>query len=304
MVDPADIRQGLEVYGDNNQAFGTVERVEGQNVYIGGQSYPLNAFSRFENNRLYLAGNQSSLDLDQGQGELKVPVYEEQLNVGKRQVELGEVELQKTVTQEQVSVPVELRREEVHVQEVDVPDRPVQPGEATFQEGTIRVPVRGEEAVVAKQAVVTGEVVVNKGVVAEKQQISDTVRKEQVTVDKNYTETQQPVVRQESNVAPVEGYYTDTAATTAQAQTGATTYATDSAAGSTGYDQSQIQEGMEVYSADNERLGKVKEVSGGFFLVGRGLFSSDIEASFDSVQTVQDNAIILNLTKAQVEALT
>ncbi len=196
MVNLANIRQGLEVYGDDNRPFGTVERVNGQEVYVNGQAYPLNAFGRFENNRLYLTrGQVGGTTLEQGQGAIKVPVYEEQLYVGKRQVELGEVELQKTVTQEQVNVPVELRREEVNVREVDVPDRPVQPGEAAFQEGTIRVPVRGEEAMVNKQAVVTGEVAIKKEVAAEQQQVADTVRKEQVTVDKSFIEGQRPPVQ-------------------------------------------------------------------------------------------------------------
>jgi len=56
----------------------------------------------------------------------------------------------------------------------------------TFEEGTIRVPVRGEEAVVEKEAVVTGEVVIDRDVKTERQTISDTVRKERVDIDENY----------------------------------------------------------------------------------------------------------------------
>ena len=122
------------------------------------------------------------------EGEIRVPVAEERLNVEKRQAELGEVQLRKTVEQEQVSVPVELQREEVHVERRDVGDRPVQAGDQVFQEGTIRVPVRGEEAVVSKEAVVTGEVVVEKERTTERQQIADTVRRERVEVDENYNQ--------------------------------------------------------------------------------------------------------------------
>jgi uncharacterized protein (TIGR02271 family) len=117
--------------------------------------------------------------------EMVVPVAEEHLYVTKRQAEVGAVEVRKTVETEQVSVPVELRREEVRVQEVDVADRPLQAGEDAFQGGTIRVPVRGEEAVVQKEAVITGEVVIDKGQTTERQQVSDTVRKEQVEVQEN-----------------------------------------------------------------------------------------------------------------------
>ena len=79
---------------------------------------------------------------------------------------MGSVDIRKEVETEQVNVPVELRHEEVTVDRVDVKDRPVAAGDMAdaFEEGTIRVPVRGEEAVVEKEAVVTGEVVVDREV--------------------------------------------------------------------------------------------------------------------------------------------
>jgi uncharacterized protein (TIGR02271 family) len=126
--------------------------------------------------------------LETREGEIRVPVAEERLAVGKREVELGEVEIHRTVTQEQVSVPVELRHEEVRVEEVDIADRPLRAGEDVFQEGTIRVAVRGEEAVVAKEAVVTGEVVINKEQLVEQQTITDTVRREHVDVERHFQE--------------------------------------------------------------------------------------------------------------------
>ncbi len=120
--------------------------------------------------------------------EVAIPVAEERLNVQTREAELGEVQVHKSVIQEQVSVPVELEREEVHVQQRDIADRPVQAGDQLFQEGTIRVPVRGEEAVVSKEAVVTGEVVIGKERTTERQTVSDTVRRERVEVDENYNQ--------------------------------------------------------------------------------------------------------------------
>jgi len=122
--------------------------------------------------------------------EMRVPVVEEQLEVEKRAGQIGEVGIQRRVVEEQQSVPVELRREEVHVEERDVDDRRISSQEADrlFEEGTIRVPVRGEEAVVSKEAVVTGEVVVNKEQTTERQQITDTVRRMEVEVDENYNQ--------------------------------------------------------------------------------------------------------------------
>jgi len=140
------------------------------------------------------AGNRASFAEGQGRAEfaegedreVRVPVVEEQLQVGKREVELGEVEVRRRVVEEEQSVPVTLRREEVNVREVDTQDRPLRQGEEAFQEGTIRVPVRGEEAVVAKEAVVTGEVVVNKEASTEQRQVSDTVRRTEVDFDEDY----------------------------------------------------------------------------------------------------------------------
>jgi uncharacterized protein (TIGR02271 family) len=117
------------------------------------------------------------------EGEIRVPVAEERLTVGKREVDLGEVDIRKTVTEEEQAASVTLHRDEVHVQEVDVADRPLRAGEDAFEEGTIRVRLRGEEAVVAKEAVVTGEVVVDKETIAEERRITDTVRRQHVEVE-------------------------------------------------------------------------------------------------------------------------
>ena len=137
-----------------------------------------------------MSGRNRSDDETRGndEGEIRVPVAEERLNVEKREAELGEVAIRKTVTEEEQTASVTLARDEVNVREVDVADRPLRAGEDAFDEGTIRVPVRGEEAVVAKEAVVTGEVVVDKERVAEERQVSGTVRREHVDVDQAYQE--------------------------------------------------------------------------------------------------------------------
>lgn len=314
MIDITKIRKGVQVYGADNQLFGTVERVSGNDVYIGGKKYTANTFNRFEQDRLYMdQQNVTATSADLSGGEIKVPVVEEQLNVGKRQVELGEVQVNKTVSQEKVNVPVELRREEVQVREVDIPDRPVQPGEATFQEGTIRVPLRGEEAVVSKQAVVTGEVDIKKDLVSDRQQVSDTVRKERVSIDKNYPQTRNRAATEADSVAN-EGFRQATVPTERVANNEAVTVQDEAGAvaanttatnqGVTSFSQAQIEEGSEVVSADGERIGKVKEVTADYFLIGRGLFKADIEANYNSIQDISDDRVVLNLSKAQIDALT
>jgi len=116
-----------------------------------------------------------------GTGERGMKLSEEQLQVGKRQVESGRVRLRKVVRTEHQEVPVELRREEVTIERVSASGAAV-PGDA-FREEEIDVPVMREEAVVDKQARVTGEVHLNKTTETETQTVGGDVRSEDVEVD-------------------------------------------------------------------------------------------------------------------------
>jgi len=188
------LRNGLRIFGHDNLEYGTIDRYDDQYAYVGQRKIPVSAFERMDKDRLYLGAQGGQYFADTGETwddpkEIRVPVVEERLNVEKRQGEMGSVDIRKDVTTEQVNIPVELRHEEVTVDRVDVRDRPATAGDMNdaFQEGTIRVPVRGEEAVVEKEAVVTGEVVIGREVETERQTISDTVRKVRVDVEENYT---------------------------------------------------------------------------------------------------------------------
>ncbi len=186
-----DIREGTAVYGEGDRMLGRVERVHGDGFDVAGQHYSRDMVARVTRDGIYVRGAgmaQGATRTGANEGEIRVPVAEERLTVGKREAELGEVEIRKTVTEEEQTVPVTLRRDEVNVREVDVADRPLREGEDAFSEGTIRVEVRGEEAVVAKETVVTGEVVVNKETTTEERQVSGTVRKQHVDVDQAYQE--------------------------------------------------------------------------------------------------------------------
>lgn len=190
------LRNGLRIFGTDNREYGTVDRYDDQFAYVGDRKIPVSAFERMDNDRLYVGtqGRQyfetagGTTDRMGAEGQIRVPIVEERLNVEKRQGEMGSVDVRKTVETEQVNIPVELRHEEVSVNEVDVRDRPVAAADLdnAFQEGTIRVPVRGEEAVVQKEAFVTGEVVIDREMKTERQTVSDTIRKEHVNVDENY----------------------------------------------------------------------------------------------------------------------
>ncbi len=112
---------------------------------------------------------------------IKVPITEEQLKVGKREVETGAVNIRKEVREETVNTPVSLKREELVVERVKTGGGSV-PADA-FREGEVRIPLKREEAVVQKEAKVVGEVRVGKKEEIERRTVSETVRKEEVKID-------------------------------------------------------------------------------------------------------------------------
>jgi uncharacterized protein (TIGR02271 family) len=114
-----------------------------------------------------------------------IPIAEEELHVGKREVGHGRVRIQSRVVERPVSEQVNLRQEHVEVER-----RPVSGtaqagtlGADPFQERTVEVEERGEEAVVSKEARVVEEVVVRKDVEQRTETVSDVVRKTEVDVE-------------------------------------------------------------------------------------------------------------------------
>jgi uncharacterized protein (TIGR02271 family) len=121
--------------------------------------------------------------LREGANEERIPVVEEQLVVGKREVERGGVRVRSYVSERPVHEQVRLREEEVHVERRPV-DQSIDSlqGDA-FRERTIDVTATAEEAVIGKDARVVEEVVVSKTSGERTQEIDDTVRRTEVEVD-------------------------------------------------------------------------------------------------------------------------
>src|SRR4051812_40452402 len=94
------------------------------------------------------AGSATTRDVAEGG---VVERAEEQLRVGKREVGGGRVRVRSYVVERPVEERVNLRQERVDIERRPV-DRPVEPGDAVFQEKEIEASERGEEAVVDKQA--------------------------------------------------------------------------------------------------------------------------------------------------------
>ena len=117
------------------------------------------------------------------EGEVKVPVVEEQVQVSTRQVRRGGVRLYTRVTERPVEETVRLREERVTVERHPV-DRPASEADlAAFKDRTIEVTETAEEPVVSKQARVVEEVVVDKEVAEHTETVRDTVRHTEVEVE-------------------------------------------------------------------------------------------------------------------------
>jgi uncharacterized protein (TIGR02271 family) len=116
-------------------------------------------------------------------GDVTIPVVEEELQVGTRQVRRGGVRLYTRVTERPVEETVRLRDEEVHVERRPV-DRPATEADvAAAKDATVEVTETDEEAVARKQARVVEEVVINKDVAERTETVRDTVRRTEVEVE-------------------------------------------------------------------------------------------------------------------------
>lgn len=121
-------------------------------------------------------------------GDTIIPLYEESLNVGKRQVDTGGVRVKKIVKTETVSQPVELRREEIVIEREPA-------GAATstaetsqafqqFQEGETVIRATREVPVIEKQVTSAGRIVVQRRSTGEQTNVQMQVRKEDIDVAK------------------------------------------------------------------------------------------------------------------------
>ncbi len=129
-------------------------------------------------------GTSPAADATAGTGgeEERIPVVEERLRVGKREVGHGRVRVRSYVVETPVEERVALREEHVDIERRPV-DRPVAAGDDAFRERTVEATESAEEAVVSKEARVTEEVVVRKRADERTETVSDTVRRTEVEVE-------------------------------------------------------------------------------------------------------------------------
>ena len=116
------------------------------------------------------------------QGEVALPVIEEQINVGKRVVQRGGVRVHTRVTERPVEAAVNLREENVTVERHAVDRAATDADFAAIKEGDFTVTTKAEVPVVAKEAHVVEEVVVGKNVTSHEETVRDTVKRTDVDV--------------------------------------------------------------------------------------------------------------------------
>jgi len=110
---------------------------------------------------------------------------EEELRVGTTQREAGRARLRKYVVEDEVTQSVPVRREEVRVEREPITDanRDAAMDGGDITEEDHEVVLREEEVVVDKQAVPKERVRMDTDVVTDEQQVSETVRKEQIETE-------------------------------------------------------------------------------------------------------------------------
>ncbi|WP_017732478.1 YsnF/AvaK domain-containing protein [Nafulsella turpanensis] len=119
-----------------------------------------------------------------GTDKKSIPVIEEELEVGKKEVETGGVRLRSRIVERPVEEKLRLREEHVEVERKPVDRKATEADFKNFEEGTIEATERAEVPVVGKEARVVEEVKLKKEVNERKETVRDRVRHTEVEEEK------------------------------------------------------------------------------------------------------------------------
>ncbi len=175
-VHDQDVDKAVDVMARHNP----VRYEDRAEAYSGSTETDVYDKSRMQENRAQFA--------DQSQQRLQE--IEEHIKIGKREVVRGGVKVHQYVETDVEEETLRLREEKVSVDRTAV-NRELTPDEANaaFEDKTIEVVERGEEAVVEKTAMVTGEVAVGKDVNVREETVGGEVRRTRVEVEQIAGET-------------------------------------------------------------------------------------------------------------------
>jgi uncharacterized protein (TIGR02271 family) len=136
--------------------------------------------------------------------EERIPIVEEQLRVGKREVNRGGAHVRSYVRETPVSEQVNLREENISVERKPVVDSgPLSQRDLDrtdlMEDQEIEMRATGEEAVIGKDARVTEELVIKKTADNRTENVQDTVRHTEVDVDEGQETESSPHLHDEES---------------------------------------------------------------------------------------------------------
>jgi uncharacterized protein (TIGR02271 family) len=138
--------------------------------------------------------------------QVTVPVVEEQLEVGKRQVSRGGLRINSQIVEERIEEKVSLREERLIVERRPVYRDATDADLADFKEGTIEIHETVEEPVIVKRRRVVEEIVIGREASERTETISETVRRTRVHVEPLETGEADPAVRYATALARDERF--------------------------------------------------------------------------------------------------
>ncbi|WP_245565306.1 YsnF/AvaK domain-containing protein [Spirosoma spitsbergense] len=127
------------------------------------------------------------------ENQLRIPLIEEQLQVGSQVVETGRVKLTKIVHQAPETVTIPLTREEYTIEHVPVNQYVDQPPAPRQQGDTMIYPVLKEVLVVQKRLMLIEEIYVTKHHTQHNETQTVLLRREEVTVERIPAPPERPV---------------------------------------------------------------------------------------------------------------
>ncbi|PZS03909.1 MAG: hypothetical protein DLM69_02475 [Candidatus Chloroheliales bacterium] len=129
----------------------------------------------------YLSADASAL-LER-EGEIRIPLAAERLNIGKRAVNLGELRIHKRVEQVEEVQRVPVTHDELVVERVAMNQPLSAPLEPRIEGDQLIIPIMKEVLVVQRQLVLVEEVRVSKRYVTEEHEVREPVRRERVELE-------------------------------------------------------------------------------------------------------------------------
>jgi len=156
-----------------------------------------------------------------------IELRKEELVVGKREVSNGGVLIRTVVQTENVSQPVDLRREEYVIERI--PSNQAQQGggpgtDNAFQGREIYIPLMREEPVTSKRTLLTENVTVGKQIETDRETITRPVRTEEVQIVKNPDLSDARFSQVPRRAAPGQGQESSVAATSPRSDTTGDTF--------------------------------------------------------------------------------